>query len=145
MKDCKQACKSLPDMAMLHLLTNGIEDMDNIGEILEQGRVGITTIMGMGGVFLALLCLYGFTTALGKLFSPKPSKVQAPPAKAPEPKEPREESGNEAVAAAVAVAIAIQADSQRVLPLSVQGAGSISPWKISGRRTMMRSPNRKHQ
>jgi sodium pump decarboxylase gamma subunit len=124
-----------------------MKDMDQAYELLEQGRVGMTTIMGMGGVFLALLCLYGFTTALRTLLSRNPSKPKEKPAAtrastAPADSKEAGSAGNEKLAAAMAVAIAIQADSQRVLPLAVAADGplGVSPWKIVGRRALMSLP-----
>ena len=42
--------------------------MDSALEMLDKGQVGMVTLLGMGGVFMALLFLYVFTSLLGNRY-----------------------------------------------------------------------------
>ena len=116
--------------------------MEHVLELIENGRVGYVTAMGMGGVFMALLFLFLFIAALGKVYRFKKLRGRSPSAPRPNPVQPPVEespSGDE-TAAALAVALALSGGSRRT-GVSIK-PGPLeeepSPWKVAGRLSMMR-------
>ena len=111
--------------------------MEHVLELIEKGRAGYVTAMGMGGVFTALIFLFLFIVSLGKLhrFKKLRGRKAAEPASSPPPAEPDKAE----TVAALAVALAL-ADRGGRPGVSVPPAAEDepSPWKVAGRLSMMR-------
>jgi len=116
--------------------------MEHVLELIENGRAGYVTVMGMGGVFMALLFLFLFIASLGKFYRFKKLRGRGRSRPTPNPSQPPVEespSGGE-TAAALAVALALSGGSRRT-GVSIK-PGPLeeepSPWKVAGRLSMMR-------
>ena len=89
--------------------------MEKALALIEAGQIGTVTLFGMGGVFIALILLYLFTTLLGKsnrntnVKNPEPTKPLQPELSAVE----QEESSDTELAAAVAVACFLAQEKSR--------------------------------
>jgi Na+-transporting methylmalonyl-CoA/oxaloacetate decarboxylase gamma subunit len=113
--------------------------MEHVLELIEKGRAGYVTAMGMGGVFTALIFLFLFIASLGKVYrfrklrGRKPSAPDSkPPASADRPDDAKQ-------VAAVAVALALGSGGRRTgVSVSPLGEEEPSPWKVAGRLSMMR-------
>jgi Na+-transporting methylmalonyl-CoA/oxaloacetate decarboxylase gamma subunit len=95
--------------------------------------------MGMGGVFLALVCLYLFTSGLSFASTRRRSgEAKRPGAKTAEAKQDKQhDDSGDALAAAIAVAITLQSqDRSAPVQLSIPGQGT-NPWKLAGRAGLM--------
>jgi len=117
--------------------------MEHVFELIENGRVGFVTAMGMGGVFMALLFLFLFITSLGKVYHYKKlrgRKKNISPFRPPLKPEGELRSGEE-IAAALAVALALDPGGRRTGVSIKPGPAEEepSPWKVAGRLSMMRS------
>jgi Na+-transporting methylmalonyl-CoA/oxaloacetate decarboxylase gamma subunit len=108
--------------------------MEHVLDLIEKGQAGYVTAMGMGGVFTALIFLFLFIMALGKLYSFK--KVRGRKASVPPPQSSDDPDETERVAA-VAVALALGGGSRRT-GASVSPEEEPSQWKVAGRLSMMR-------
>jgi sodium pump decarboxylase gamma subunit len=116
--------------------------MERVLEQIENGQVGYVTVMGMGGVFMALLFLILFITVLGKAYRFKKLRRRNPSPTAHNPAQPPVEqspSGGE-MAAALAVALALSGKSRRTGVSIKPGPAEeeLSPWKTAGRLSMTR-------
>jgi sodium pump decarboxylase gamma subunit len=114
-------------------------------DMVAQGNAGIITLLGMGGVFIALVCLYLFTTLLGKTSKAartrrKSAASKPPPASAGASLPAEAAPGGDELAAAVAVAMALQAGRRRPALALRTAPGGGSSWKMAGRLTLMRPP-----
>jgi len=110
--------------------------MEQVFQLIENGRAGYVAAMGMGGVFAALIFLFLFIFILGKAhrFKKVRSRSLSAPALKPEP-EP--DAAN--TAAAVAVALVLSDQSRRTgVSVSPVAEEEPSPWKVAGRLAMMR-------
>lgn len=110
--------------------------MENVLDLIEQGRAGYVTAMGMGGVFTALLFLFLFIGLLGKFYRFKRlrGRKAADPVSRPPP-----EPDNAETVAALAVALALSDQGRRTgVSVSAGGEDEPSPWKVAGRLSMMR-------
>ncbi len=116
--------------------------MEHVFELIENGRVGYVTAMGMGGVFMALLFLFLFITLLGKVYRFKKLRGRSPCAPKSNPVQPpiEESPSGDETAAALAVALALSGGSRRtgvsIKPGPLEEVPS--PWKVAGRLSMMR-------
>ena len=116
--------------------------MERVFELIENGRVGYVTAMGMGGVFMALLLLFLFIASLGKVYQYKKlrgRKKSATPS-GPLLKPAGELRSGEEIAAALAVSLALAGGGRRtgVSKKSGPAEEESSPWKVAGRLSMMR-------
>jgi len=110
--------------------------MEQVLELIERGRAGYVAAMGMGGVFAALVFLYTFIFALGKVS--RFGKVRSRSPAAPPPGPPPPEPDNAQIAAAVAVALALSGPGRRKgVSVSAGGEEEPSAWKAAGRMAMM--------
>jgi Na+-transporting methylmalonyl-CoA/oxaloacetate decarboxylase gamma subunit len=110
--------------------------MEHVLELIEKGQAGYVTAMGMGGVFTALLFLFIFIAALGKVhrFKRLRGRKPSPPASRPPP-----ETDKTGKVAALAVALAlVDQSSPTSVSLPTGEEYESSPWKVAGRLTMMR-------
>jgi Na+-transporting methylmalonyl-CoA/oxaloacetate decarboxylase gamma subunit len=108
--------------------------MEHVLELIEKGRAGYVTAMGMGGVFAALIFLFLFILSLGKLYSFR--KVRGRKASVPPPPSSDNPDETEHVAA-VAVALALGSGVRRT-GASVSPEEEPSQWRVAGRLSMMR-------
>jgi Na+-transporting methylmalonyl-CoA/oxaloacetate decarboxylase gamma subunit len=119
--------------------------MDSALDMLEKGQVGVVTLLGMGGVFMALLFLYVFTSLLGNRYrrrkSARAAEVSNPLSGQEKPSSPpgQEFKGDE-LAAAVAVAIALGRKNRKRVPVPAPGdlARQESTWRAAGRLALMK-------
>ena len=120
--------------------------MDSAIEMLEKGQVGVVTLLGMGGVFLALLFLYAFTSFLGhhrKRKSTGPKEIPGTgthPGRENSSPQPSQKSTGDELAAAIAVAIALDRKSSRKIPVPAPRSASRqeSTWRAAGRLALMK-------
>lgn len=110
-------------------------------ELVEKGHAGVITLVGMGGVFTALIFLYIFTSLLGRIGRRRRSVVTDPqetPQQDPPPAG-RADDG-ESLAAAVAVSLALSGRSRAPQHAGARAAGGEdnNPWRLAGRRALMR-------
>lgn len=112
--------------------------MEHVLELIEKGRAGYVTAMGMSGVFAALIFLFLFIMALGKVFRFKKlrgRKLSAPESNPPPSAEAPDETEQ---AAAVAVALALGRGDRTGVSVPPGRDEEPSPWKVAGRLSMMR-------
>lgn len=115
-------------------------------ELVEKGRAGVVTLIGMGGVFTALIFLYIFTSVLGRIGRRRKRAGTAgaagheslPAGGDGAPPGPQD---GEALAAAVAVSLALgeraHTPGRVIAPLPAESG--VNPWKLAGRRALMHS------
>ena len=115
-------------------------------ELVEKGRAGVVTLIGMGGVFTALVFLYIFTSVLGRIGRRRRRAATAGAAghdslPADEDGSPSVPSDGEALAAAVAVSLALgeRAHTHGRVVAPVPAESGVNPWKLAGRRALMQS------
>jgi hypothetical protein len=133
--------------------------MEQILELLEKGQAGRVTAIGVGGVFLALLCVYVFISVMHRSIHflrlrqrGKSAALEAQPAalgmsaKLPRsesqsaektmPKETNDEDLE--LAASIAVALALEEKKKTRRPDMAEVKITANSWAIAGRLELMR-------
>ncbi len=111
--------------------------------LITKGNAGWITVIGMGGVFVALLLMYAFISILRTFGRRRVSAAYAVThAGKPTTTDHNDNSDQEKLAAAIAVAYVLH--NQQGLPIInlVSTQQKQNPWRLAGRQELMASLSR---